>query len=73
MCFELLAWCPEADDRQEMANLAVLSILLEVVSLSEPLRFRAEAERITRWRSLCPEAPMVTLNFWGVREVTFPG
>ncbi len=58
-CSELIVQCPEADTRQEMADLAVLSILLGVASLSGPLRFRAEAERGTRWRSLCPEAPRV--------------
>ncbi len=42
-----------------MAYLAVLDMFLEVASLSGPLRFRAEAERRTRWRSLCPEAPRV--------------
>ncbi len=58
-CSELIIRCPEADTWQGMADLAVLSILLGVASLSGPLRFRAEAERGTRWRSLCPEAPRV--------------
>ncbi len=56
VCFELLARCPEVEDRQGMADLAVLNTFLEVASLSGPLRFRAEAEKETRWRSLCPEA-----------------
>ncbi len=30
---------------------------LEVVSFSGPLHFQAEAEKETRWRSLCPKAP----------------
>ncbi len=59
MCFELLARCPEVEDRQGTADLAVLNTFLEVVSLSGLLRFRAEAERNTRWRPLCPEAPRV--------------
>ncbi len=57
VCFELLAWCPEVEDRQGTADLAVLNTFLEVASLSGPLRFRTEAEKDTRWRSLCPGAP----------------
>ncbi len=64
VCFELLAWCPEAEDWQGTANLDVLNTFLEVASLSGPLRFRAEAERKTHWRSLCPEA----LGVAGVTE-----
>ncbi len=59
VCFELLARCPEAEDRQGMVDLAVLNTFLEVASLSGPLRFWTEAEKETRWRSLCPEAPRV--------------
>ncbi len=51
--------CPEAEDRQGTANLAALKTSEEVASFSGPLRFRAEAEKETRWRSLCPEAPRV--------------
>ncbi len=36
-----------------------LNTFLEVESLSGLLHFRGEAERNTRWRSLCPEAPGV--------------
>ncbi len=59
MCFELLAWCPEAEDRQGTANLAVLETFLEVASLSGPIHFWPEAERHTCHRSLRPEAPWV--------------
>ncbi len=54
VCFELLARCFEAEDRQGTADLAALNTFLEVASLSRQLRFRAEAEEETRWRSMCP-------------------
>ncbi len=59
MCSELLARCPEAEDRQGTTDLSVLNTFLEVACLSGPLGFRAEAERNTHWRSWCPEAPGV--------------
>ncbi len=37
---ELLAQCPEAEDRQGMADLAALKTSEEVTSLPVPLRFR---------------------------------
>ncbi len=69
VCFELLARCPEAEDRQGTADLAVLNTFLEVASLSGLLRFRAEAEIETRWRLLCPEAPRVA----GETELSLEG
>ncbi len=55
VCLELLAQCPEAEDRQETADLAALETPEGVASLSAPLRFRAEeTERSARWRPLRP-------------------
>ncbi len=52
---ELLARCPEAEDRQETAELDAQEIPEGVARLSAPLRFRAEnTERDTRWRPLRP-------------------
>ncbi len=57
---ELLAQCPEMEDRQEMAELAALETPEGVASLSVPLRFRAEeTKRSAHWKALCPEAPSV--------------
>ncbi len=69
VCFELLARCPEAEDQQGTADLAVLNTFFEVASLSGLLRFRAEAEIETRWRLLCPEAPRVA----GETELSLEG
>ncbi len=52
---ELLARCPEAEDRQGTAALATLETPEGVASLSALLRFQAEeTERSTRWRPLRP-------------------
>ncbi len=51
VCLELLARCPEAENRQGTAALAALETPEGVASLSVPLRFRAgETERSARWR-----------------------
>ncbi len=48
---ERLARCPEAEDRQETADLAALETPEWVASLPAPLLFRAEeTERSARWR-----------------------
>ncbi len=55
VCLELLARCPEAEDRQGTAALAALETPEGVASLSVPLRFQAgETERSARWRPLLP-------------------
>ncbi len=55
VCLELLARCPEAEDRQGTAALAALETPEGVASLSVPLHFRAgETERSARWRPLRP-------------------
>ncbi len=55
VCLELLARCPRVEDQQEMDEPAALENPEGVVSLSVPLRFRAEeTERGARWRPLCP-------------------
>ncbi len=55
MYLERLAWCPEAGDWQERANLAALKTPEGVASLPAPLHFWAEeTERSARWRPLCP-------------------
>ncbi len=52
---ELLAQCPEVEDRQGTAALAALETPKGLASLSAPLRFRAEeTERCTSWRPLRP-------------------
>ncbi len=52
---ERLALCPEAGDRQEMADLAALKTPEGVASLPAPLHFWAEeTERSARWRKLRP-------------------
>ncbi len=52
---ERLARCPEAEDRQETANIAALETPEWVASLSAPLRFQVEeTERSARWRPLRP-------------------
>ncbi len=48
---ERLARCPEAEDRQETADLAALETPEGVASLPAPLLFQAEeTERSARWR-----------------------
>ncbi len=49
VCLELLARCPEAEDRQGTAALAALKTPEGVASLSVPLLFQAE-KRSARWR-----------------------
>ncbi len=52
---ELLARCPEAEDRQGTAALAALETPKGAANLSAPLRFRVEeTERGARWRPLRP-------------------
>ncbi len=55
VCLELLAWCPEAEDRQ---GTAALETPQGAASLSVPLRFQAEAEK----RSLETAAPWSTVG-----------
>ncbi len=54
---ELLAWCPEAEDRQGTPVLAALKTSEEVTSLPVPLRFWAETERSAHGKPLHPETP----------------
>ncbi len=54
---ELLARCPEAEDRQGTADLAALKTSEEVVSLPVQLHFRAKTERNARGKPLRPETP----------------
>ncbi len=54
---ELLAQCPEAEDRLGTANLAALETSKQVASLPVPLRFQAETERSAHRKSLSPETP----------------
>ncbi len=52
---ERLAWCPEAGDRQEMADLATIETPVGVTSLPALLHYWAEeTERSARWRPLRP-------------------
>ncbi len=52
---ELLARCPEAEDRQGMADLAALETTKWAASLSAPLHFQVEeTDRNACWRPLRP-------------------
>ncbi len=60
---ELLARCPEVEDRQEMATLAALDTPKGAASLSALLRFRAEETDRSACRSLHP-GTLAGLAYW---------
>ncbi len=56
VCLELLARCPDVEDRQETTGPAALGTPEGAASLSAPLCLWAEeTERSSRWRPLHPE------------------